>query len=77
MKVALCLVDGHEWIAHELEKIRPYRLRALGKELACIGCGARALLERSNSRRAARFVAEHQPACPALIASGTAFRFLQ
>lgn len=77
VKVALCLVDGEEWAAGDLDLVPLARLRALRSSLVCIGCGVAVKLQRSRTTLAASFLAVHDPRCPAVAPSASVFRFLQ
>jgi hypothetical protein len=77
VKAALCLVDGEEWAAADLDLFPLSRLRALRPGLVCIGCSVAVRLQRSRPTRAAFFLATHDRDCPAVGPSSGVFRYLQ
>lgn len=76
MKRALCLVDGTAWDAAEFGSKDETWQERRRRQLACLGCGGRAIF-KAGSRRVAFFAARHRQDCPLSTRAWSVFRYLQ
>lgn len=76
MKKALSIVDGRVWDAAEYgAKDQTWQARRR-RQLACLGCGGRAMF-KAGSLRAAFFAARHRQDCLLSTKTWSVFRYLQ